>query len=327
MKGCGLLLVLSVGAGATGAAAESPLSREQAIKQTLDGINQEVQEHGGSFEQWGESLKPYREALARIRPTQWPWPAKQNFVFQGKEIDLVLRDTWDDEPESQRPFAVILDVHKKLKAEGVDLIFVPLPDKLAIYPDYLSDAAPADRKVAPAMKRLMKQLLESDVDCVDLYPAFHAFREKNPDKPLYYDRDSHWRNITAQLAAEQIARRLMRYDFVQQALAEGNRYSVKPERRQDKPDDLMVVLDAKSGKRYADAPNSPILITGDSNLMYNMGATGGHMPAHLGRHLGLPLTFGPNTTPAQHVGKLQGKKVAIWATIARAFAGSGGPKK
>jgi hypothetical protein len=87
----------------------------------------------------------------------------------------------------------------------------------------------------------------------------------------------------------------MRYNFTHKALAGGNRYSVKPEQRADKPDQLMVVLDAKTGGRYADAGGSPVLITGDSNLMYNMGPTGGHMPAHLGRHIGLPLSFAPNT--------------------------------
>jgi len=312
------------GAEATGDAGRA---RSEAIQQTLAAHKQDVEQLGGIYEAWGAALKPYRDALEKIKPTKWPWPAKDNFVFQGKEIDLVMRDTFDQEPENQRPFDLIVQTHKKLKAEGIDLIFAPLPDKLSIYPDYLSDAAPAHRKVYPAVKHLLKKLLENDVECVDLYPAFHAFREKNADKPLYYGKDSHWRNVAAQLAAEQIAQRLMRYDFNQKALAGGNRYSVKPERRADKPDDLLVVLDAKTGGRYADAGDSPILITGDSNLMYNMGPTGGHMPAHLSRHIGLPLSFAPNTIPSQHEGKLAGKKVVIWSNIARMLVGMGFPKK
>ncbi len=316
---------------APAAAANAAPTREESIRLTLAAIDQELKDHGGTFEKWGASIKPYRDQLSKLKnpAIKWPWPAKHDFAFQGREIDLVMLDTFDNEPEGKRPFEAILEVHKRLKEQGVDLIYAPLPDKLAIYPDYLSDTAPADKMVTPAVKQLMKKLLGSGVECVDLYPAFYAHRKGHgDDKPLYYDKNSHWRNLGAQLAAAEIARPLMRYDFVRKALAEGNRYSVKPDRRQSSsPEDILVVLDAKTGGRYADAPDSPILITGDSNLMMNMGTVGGHMPAHVGRHIGLPLAFGSNTIPSQHYGKLGGKKVVIWSNIARMLVGMGYPTK
>jgi hypothetical protein len=268
---------------ARGADADAAASRAAAVRQTLAGIQAELAAHGGTFEKWGESLKAYRDGVRKVQAASaWPWPAKKGFVFQGREVSLVMLDTLDAQPDGQRPYDIVLDTHKKLQAEGADLIFVVLPDKLAIYPDYLSDQAPADRMVYPAVKQLMKRLLESGVEVVDLYPAFHEARRASEDRPLYYDRDSHWRNVAARLAAEKIAERLKRYDFVQKALAEPKRYSLQAERRPDKPDDLMVVLDSKTGGRYADAAESPILITGDSALMYNMGSRAGHMPAHIG---------------------------------------------
>jgi alginate O-acetyltransferase complex protein AlgJ len=265
--------------------------------------------------------------VAKVTTGKWPWPAKNGFVFQGREVELMKLDTFDSQPEDKRPFEAIVAVHQKLKEQGVDLIFVPLPDKLAIYPDYFADTAPADHMVYPAVKHLMKRLLENGVECVDLYPAFHAARKANEAKPLYYDRDSHWRNAAAQLAGELIAKRLQRYDFVQQALTAGNRYTVEPGTRQKDGDVLAVVVDAKTKAKYADDPSSPILITGDSNLMYNMGGVAAHMPAQIGRHIGLPLAFGPNTIPAMHYDKLAGKKVVIWANIARCLVGLGFPIK
>ena len=184
--------------------------------------------------------------------------------------------------------------------------------------------APADRMVCPAVKHLMKRLLEADVEVVDLYTTFRDYRLANPDKPLYYDRDSHWRNMAARIAGEKVAERLKRCDFVQKALAGGNRYSTQAWFRPDKPDNVEVVLDAKTGGLYADDNASPILIMGDSNLMYNMGGTGGHMPAQVGRHIGLPLTFVAPTfgdAPAQIKGGLAGKRVIIWAQIARTLSG------
>jgi hypothetical protein len=292
-------------------------ARAEAIRQALAAINQELKDHGGSFEAWADTIKPYREAINQIKLGTWPWPAKHNFVFQGRAIDLVTMDTVDE----KNVFEAVLATDRALKARGLDLIFVPVPDKLAIYPDYLSDTAPADRMVSVSVKRLLKRLLENDVEVVDLYTPFLEFRRQSEDKPLFYDRDSHWRNLAAQIAGEKIAARLKRYAFVQEALAGGNRYSVTPKFRPDKPDDLMVVLDSKGGM-YRDAGDSPIILTGDSSAMYNMSNLIAHLPAQAGRHIGMPLTFGPNTTPVDFKGRLAGRRVAIWTNMARFMAGA-----
>jgi hypothetical protein len=305
-------------------------ARAAAMKATLDGINKDLEKYGGgSWEKWGEANKAYREAVSKLLTPEikWPWPAKHNFAFQGSAIKLLLEDTLDARPDGERPFDAIAAFDKQLKARGIDLVFVPLPDKVCIYGDYLEAAANAPPKapLCTAAKHLMKRLLEADVEVVDVYTPFLEYREKHGDEaPLYYDRDSHWRNRAAQLAAEKIAESLKRYDFVQKALAQGNRYSTKTEFRKDKPDDIVVVLDAKTGKRYADVNDSLILITGDSNLMYNMGPTGGHMPAQIARHIGLPLAFvapAGGNAPEQIKGQLSGRRVVIWAVIARMLMG------
>ena len=317
---------------ADGPSADAKKARAEAMKATLDAIDQELKEHGGSFEAWGRAIKDFRDDLLAVRPTKWPWPAKDGFKFQGSSMQVILQDTLDGPPEAERPFDAVAAFDKQLKARGIDLIFVPLPDKLSIYPDYLylpggekkPVRAPADRMVCGSVKHLMKRLLEADVEVVDLYTHFHDYRLKTPDKPLYYNSDSHWRNLAARLAGEKIAERLKRYDFVQKALAGGNRYSTQAWFRPDKPDNIEFVLDAKTGGRYADDNASPILIMGDSNLMYNMGATGGHMPAHVGRHIGLPLTFVAPTfgdAPAKIKNRLVRKRVIIWAQIARTLSG------
>jgi hypothetical protein len=175
--------------------------------------------------------------------------------------------------------------------------------------------------VAVSVKRLLKRLLENDVEVVDLYTPFLEFRRQNEDKPLFYDRDSHWRNLAAQIAGEKVAARLKRYAFVQEALAAGNRYSVTPKFRPDKPDDLLVVLDSKGGM-YRDAGDSPIILTGDSSAMYNMNDLIAHLPAQVARHIGMPLTFGPNTAPVDFKGRLAGRRVVIWTNMARFMAGA-----
>jgi hypothetical protein len=51
------------------------------------------------------------------------------------------------------------------------------------------------------------------------------------------------------------------------------------------------------------------------------------MPAQIGLNIGMPLAFAPNTIPSQHHGKLAGKKVVIWANIARCLDGLAFPQK
>jgi hypothetical protein len=301
-------------------------ARQQAIQAELARIEAEIKAHGGSIARWGESLKEFREDVQRIISTEkWPWPAKEKFVFQGKEAQLVLCDTLDDLPEGKRPLESIVAFDRALRAKGIDLIFVPLPDKLAVYPDYLSDKAPADRMVSVAIKDLLKKLLEQDVEVVDLYTVFRDYRLQHPDRPLHYDTDSHWRNRGAQLAGEKIAERLKRYDFVQKALAEEPRYKTREEFRPDKPDQLLCVLEAKSGAYYRDVSSSPIVLHGDSNAMYNMSKQIAHLPAQVARHINMPLAFVPASlgeTPVKHRNQPPGRKVVIWAPIARFLHGS-----
>jgi len=326
----GLILAAARAPAAAPPASDAAKARAAAIKATLDGIDDDLQKYGGgSWQKWGEANKAFRQAVAKLLTAgapKWPWPAKNGFVFQGSAVKLLLLDTLDGQPDGERPFDAVAAFDKQLKARGIDLIFVPLPDKVCIYGDWLRIAAdsPPKAPLCTAAKHLMKRLLEADVECVDVYTPFLAYRaEHGDDKPLYYDRDSHWRNVAARIAAGKIAERLKRYDFVAKALAGGNRYSTKPELRRDKPDDIEVVLDARGG-RYRDDAGSPILIMGDSNLMYNMGPTGGHMPAHVGRHIGMPLTFVCPTfgdAPGRIRNQLDGKKVIVWAQIGRTLIG------
>ena len=71
-------------------------------------------------------------------------------------------------------------------------------------------------------------------------------------------------------------------------------------------------------------------IRGDSNAMYNMSKRVAHLPAQVGRHIGMPLTFWcpwwGHATPAKLAeadarGKLKGRRVIVWTNIGRVLAG------
>lgn len=282
-------------------------ARAEAIHTTLSNIQEELKTHGGTWERWAESLKPYREDIRDfdVRPDvyPWPWPARKGYIFQGAAIRLHLTNGFDGLPPDGRPLDSIVHFDRQLKTLGIDLIVAIIPAKLTVYPDYIRAAvegeatrparAPADRNVCLATKRLMMELLEKDVEVVDLHRTFADYRRQNGDEaPLFYVQDSHYRNLGARVAASNIAERLKRHDFVQKALAAGSAYVGEKGARHDgtKADnDLLFVKNAANGARYSDAPDSPVVVCGDSHLAYNE-QFGAHVTAQIALLIGMPVS-------------------------------------
>jgi hypothetical protein len=190
------------------------------------------------------------------------------------------------------------------------------------------------------VKHLFKKLLENDVEIIDLYAAFNEFRKKDQDKHhLFYGKtDSHWRNQGAQVAAEQIAERLKRYDVVQKNLAAGNPYTTEPFHRdpgQPKEDDVLLIR-AGGGAKYGDVGNSPFILTCDSYGYYNSHLSS-HLTAQVTRHTATPMTLmfklGLSGNMSVELAKadrggsyLQGRRAILWTFIARFFIESSWPK-
>jgi hypothetical protein len=274
-------------------------SRAESVQDTLEAIERQLAEHGGTWEKWAESLKPYREDLQGCFKLQWPWPAEKGYVFQGAAISLNLADSFDTLPDGERPLDAIVHFNRQLKALGIDLIVAIIPAKLSIYPDYIhtvADAgtrvvrAPADRIVSLAVIKLLHDLLRNDVEVVNLHEEFRRFRLKNGDDvPLFYVRDAHYLNRGAQFAAEKIAERLKRYDFVQKALAGENPYVGEKGARtdEDKADDTLLLIKDRRGQPYSNSGDSPVFVLGDSHLGYNPGTA--PFSGQLAYRIGIPV--------------------------------------
>ncbi len=307
-------------------------TRAEAIRRTLEAVDKQAEARGG-WDAWAEELGPFREDLKRIVATEkWPWPARDDYRFYGRSLETLLVDDFDAQKPGVEPSEFIVHFDRQLKAHGIDLVFVPVPSKLSIYPDYLSEKAPEHRMVALGMKRLFRKLLESDVEVVDLYAAFREYRRaRGDDVPLYYVRDGHWLNRGARLAAERVSERLKRYDFVQAALARGGPYVGVPGSRDDgmKADsDLLLVRPKGTGQPWQPSPDAAVILTGDSFSMYNM-HLGGHLPAQVSLRTAVPITYlcseGLSTgVPGRLAreapkGYLKGRRVLVWTFTGRTF--------
>jgi hypothetical protein len=95
-----------------------------------------------------------------------------------------------------------------LSARGIEYLFVVVPNKSTIYPEFMPDYIHRVRKVS-RLDQLMDSLsLHSKVKILDLRPSLLAAREVYP---VYYKTDSHWNDFGAYTAYREIIRYI--HDF------------------------------------------------------------------------------------------------------------------
>ena len=269
----------------------------------------------------------------------------------------------DSGPGSQSDLlAAIVSFRDDLAKRGIRLLLLPAPNKESIYPERLAgltESMPAP--VNPTTRAVLAKLKEAGVEIVDLFEVYGSRRsarspdevgELNPQSAIhnpqsiqyYLAQDSHWSPEGMRLAAETVARRLLDSGWVEKGAVPYEMKPVSVERHGDVlrmirvsqverlfPPERMnctQVLDARTGKPYADDPNSPVLVLGDSFLRIferDEPGSGGFL-AHLAYHLGFGLTSlvndgGASTLVRQQLARkpalLRGKKVVVWEFVER----------
>jgi hypothetical protein len=261
--------------------------------------------------------------------------------FWGEEAKKVSRAS---SPDKADPLPAILDFHEQLKAQGVELILMPVPCKALVYPEHAG--GPSAGRLDTVHLQFLKVLEEKGVKVLDLGAAFSEAKA-GPAAPLLYCKtDSHWSPYACQLAARQIKKRLGA-----PAWLDG-----KPERFATKPEPRSITGDLGDGKGAEELPAvvveargatvedkaSPVLLLGDSHtLVFHAGAelhgTGAGLADHLAAELGTGVDVvgvrGSGATAARvnllrrvkaDPRYLAGKKVVVWCFAAREFTESTG---
>lgn len=218
-----------------------------------------------------------------------------------------------------------------------------MPNKECVYPEMLARRAEGSGVVVcEPTRRLLDRLRQSGIEYVNLFEVFrHAKLEegRSNSRRLYLAQDSHWSPEGARLAAVAVARRVLdggavdrvdrRYversvsvrhlgDLVEMLRVPQIECEIEPESL-----DCLQVVRSDARTPYRDAPDSEVLVLGDSFLrIYEQeepGAAG--FIAHLARGLGRPLTSivsdgGASTLVRQELARrptlLMNKRLVIW---------------
>lgn len=271
--------------------------RQKAIEREKAMIRQALADNGDDWHKWELKVRPMSVEL-RDRAKASP----DRCLVKGPLLFERIRDSYfkqlleEPPPAGTGPIASLISMNRQLRERGIDLIVVPFPWKEDVHAEEFSDLAPKDGWLLPYREKFMLQLLEADIEVVELIPALRAARQRFPW--VFYDaRDQHPADGGIQVAAEEIAKRVSRYDLTPQGgsaplklelrpaeiTKEGFRgMSQYPATRVFKSDGEPLDIEADTG--------SPILIIGDSYTVmpayYKPGGSNAGISFHLAQRLG-----------------------------------------
>jgi len=320
------------------------------MKENVERWRLELARAGGSWEAWEKQVAPFHAAVRELlasRPQEIAGlVGLDGFLFFRRSLEVLVAGDLRAQKDGRDPYPAIVDFHRQLRDRGVELLFCPIPVKAAVFPEKVSATAPSvsGLPVNPWTRKLMLELAESGVECVDLLPHFLAERDKGPES-FYMPLDTHWSNRALRLAARVIAERVRAYPWFAQACERPVRYTTKgvttrrrgdivrmlpePERVKYPPMDLEAeqVLEP-DGSFYKDDESSPVVLLGDSyaGVFHLEDCQHAGLTAHLARELGFPvdLILGQGMGPQVRVklarrgpGALKGKRVVIWTLSER----------
>jgi hypothetical protein len=239
------------------------------------------------------------------------------------------------------PLGAIRDLARQLRSRGISLLFVPIPTKLAVYPELLADLPLAEGvpRLDPAVVDLLRTLESDGISTLDLWEELVAARRPESD-PLYLATDTHWTPRGAALAARIVAERLRQGAFAPaerpepcaaQRLAEQS-VEVRGDlarfdRTNPEPPAEVVLLRPVDRPRRdaADFGRPDILVLGDSHLAIWRDPPSGfvdHLELELCRPVDeVSVQAGSATASRQRLARqpelLAGKRIVVWVISSR----------
>ncbi len=266
--------------------------------------------------------------------------------FWGDAAKTVSRAT---NPDYADPLTAIMDFHKQLEGAGIELLLVPVPPKVAVYPDKIYEGSPINtaplRRLDTSLQTFYEMLREHGVEVLDLTDHFMERRD-SASAPLFCKQDTHWSGLACEMAAEAISTRVGAAEWLEeipkQNFATRDFDLTMTGDLWTELGDPSLPKETLSMKRIVsvteevapkDWRESPIVLLGDSHsLVFHVGqdmhTSGAGLADHLAATLGFPMDVvavrGSGATPARmsllrRRDNLSGKKLVIWCFTAREF--------
>lgn len=272
-----------------------------------------------------------------------------DWLFYMPSLDYVLGPDYDDpriiKPVNSEPkedwdvIETILDFRDQLAKKDIDLVLVPVPTKISVYPEKGVNKKFNNKGISRHTADLIKKLENHEIHIINLLPYFLDNKKNN--NMLYLPHDTHWSGKGVTLAAKLIANHIKQYDWYNEATRTTkyvledtiiSRYGdiammtgILHQDRVFSPDTVhcQQVLEKSNSELYRDSNDSPIMFLGDSfsRIYQKDQPKAAGIIAHLAYELQMPLTSivndgGASTLVREQLARkkelLNNKKVVVW---------------
>lgn len=300
--------------------------RRVLVDQALDQVRSQAALYGG-VEAWTEATAPNRKNAARILREEG---AKGDSIL-GYEHFVSTREelAWFEQysaPLLPDAFAMaraaILRADRALNARGIQLVVIPVPERIQLKFDAVNRPS-ADLPVnLAAHTAFVEQMLAEDVLVLDPAPMLWAM--KSAGSPIFWDGDGDLPSATLQALAEWCAPRLLEMGLVVPDELRQT-YTIKvdeipleqrfiaglpAEYRSSIPEvvhQVQSVRDAQGGL-FQPVNNSPVLAAGSLAIQHHL--RGASFAAHLSKVLGFPVAL-----PEKHLPDME---IPAWLAAGKA---------
>ena len=239
------------------------------------------------FTEWLERTAPFRSAeqrfLATLPADQMGYEGRDGWLFFRRDLEYGLGGDLSKQPYNKNPVDHLVELKRLLDEHGVDLLFVPVPNKTEVYYEHLPFETPKESEVLvnPYSRKILADLAAAGVETVDLLPLFLAAKRQADTVAVYQKHDTHWTAAGLAIAADAIADRIRSFSWHDDLVKDSVAYSIRdtvtsrlgdivdrlPEsqRAAYPPVQLMAHrVYHPDGTPFKSDKNAPVLLIGDS---------------------------------------------------------------
>lgn len=300
--------------------------RRALVDQALDQIRTQTALYGG-VEAWAEATAPNRKNATRILREEGAKGDSilgyEHFVSTREELDWFERYSAPCLPDAFGPArAAIRRAERALNARGIQLVVVPMPERIQLSFDAVNRPSAELPVNLAAHAAFVERMLAEDVLVLDPAPMLWAM--KSGGISIFWNGDGDLPSTTIQALAEWCAPRLVEMGLVapdelrqtytvnvdEIPLEQRFIGGLPGEYRTSIPEAVHAVQSVRDaqGGLFQPVPASPVLAAGSLAIQHHL--RGASFAAHLSRALGFPVAL-----PAKH---LPDTEIPAWLAAGQA---------
>lgn len=288
--------------------------RSKNFKANNKRFAQELKEHGGSYEEWYNQLNDFissqKALINRMHPDNMGIVGKNGWLFFKKSLEYTTAKDLTKQTGDKNAFKHIVEFNDYLADKGIDMLFVPMPSKIEIYPEKINNGIvpPKQEIIQPYGRKFLRELQQAGVEVIDLLPLYLQAKHEISDSNnfLYQKKDTHWKNKALQIAAKTISERLKQYAWYKEATQKDYTRKMVSFKRQGDivkrlPDSIQSnyppakltgsKIFTPDGNAFKRNPNAEIMLIGDSftGVFELIDCKSAGIGANIAYHSSLPL--------------------------------------